>query len=62
MVVAYAYRSNGGAAVLGRGTLTSLLTEPDSVPLLNEGTLQLSFHLQRPFSIQRLHPFPSRIA
>jgi hypothetical protein len=34
--------------------------EPDSVPLLNEGTLQLSLHLQRPFSIQRLHPFPAK--
>ena len=34
--------------------------EPDSVPLLNEGTLQLSLHLQRTFSIQRLHPFPAK--
>jgi len=37
MVVAYAYRSNGGAAVLGRGTLTSLLTCCSlSLPVVNQ--------------------------
>nr|CAB3493069.1 unnamed protein product [Digitaria exilis] len=34
----------------------------DSVPLLKEGTLYLSLHLQHPFSIRRLSSFPSRRA